>query len=193
MPSVVILGWGSLLWDVRPEFSRFHGAWELDGPILPLEFSRISATRERSLTLVLDEANGSPCQVAYARSTRRDPDDVIADLRCREGTLLRNVGCYFRDSSRNRSRSSNVFQLVEEWAAARSIDSVVWTDLPSNFESMSEPSCPFSTAAAVSHLRSLPASAKAKAAEYIWRAPDFVSTPLRSIVQAEPWFTGPVL
>jgi hypothetical protein len=188
MPHIVILGWGSLIWDIRPEFSQSHGVWEADGPTLPLEFSRVSATRENSLTLVLDEKNGSPCQVAYARSTRHNPDDAIADLRCREGTTLRNIGYYFRDGSRRNSRSDYILTTIGAWADASSIDVVVWTDLSSNFESKSTQSRPFTVAAAVAHLQSLPVSAKAKAAEYMWQAPQFVDTPLRRIIQAEPWF-----
>lgn len=188
MPHIAILGWGSLIWDIRPEFSRFHGAWEADGPTLPLEFSRVSSTREDSLTLVLDENNGSLCQVAYARSTRQNPDDAIADLRCREGTTLSNIGYYFRDASKRNSRSNNTFVTIGAWADARSIDVVVWTDLPSNFASRGTQSRPFTVAAAVAHLQSLPASARAKADEYIRQAPQFVDTPLRRILQAEPWF-----
>jgi hypothetical protein len=29
------------------------------------------------------------------------------------------------------------------------------------------------------------------AAEYVWRVPDFVVTPLRETLQAEPWFKNP--
>lgn len=187
MPHIVILGWGSLIWDIRPEFSQYHGAWETDGPSLPLEFSRVSSTREDSLTLVLDEEMGSSCRVAYARSTRQSPDDAIADLRCREGTTLRNIGYYFRDGSRRNANSKGVLSTIGAWADAKSIDVVVWTDLTSNFESKSMLNCPFTVTAAVAHLQTLPASAKAKAAEYIWRAPQFVDTPLRRIIQAEPW------
>ena len=188
MPHIIILGWGSLIWDTRPEFSQFHGAWEPDGPTLPLEFSRVSSTREDSLTLVLDENNGSPCHVAYARSTRQNPDDAIADLRCREGTTLSNIGYYFRDGSRCKSRFDSNLSAIATWANTKSIDVAVWTDLASNFESKSSKKCPFSVAAGVAHLQSLPVSAKAKAAEYMWRAPQFVDTPLRRIIQAEPWF-----
>lgn len=188
MPQIAILGWGSLIWDIRPDFSQTHSTWDADGPILPLEFSRVSSTRENSLTLVLDEKCGSPCQVAFARSTRRSVDDAIADLRCREGTTLCNIGYYFRDNSKQNSRSDSVASVIGSWAHRKSIDVVVWTDLPSNFELKSEQKCPFTVAAAVAHLQCLPASAKAKAAEYIWRAPQFVDTPLRRIVQAEPWF-----
>ena len=188
MPHIVILGWGSLIWDERPGFTQSHGAWEASGPTLPLEFSRVSSSREDSLTLVLDEKNGSPCQVAYARSNRHNPDDAIADLRRREGTTLQNIGYCFSDGSRHNSRSVDALSNISAWATGKSIDVVVWTDLESNFQSKSNLKCPFTLDSAVAHLQSLPASAKDKAAEYVWRAPQFVDTPLRRIIQAAPWF-----
>ena len=35
--NIAILGWGSLLWDERPEFDGQHGDWKFDGPVVPLE------------------------------------------------------------------------------------------------------------------------------------------------------------
>ena len=48
----------------------------------------------------------------------------------------------------------------------------------------------FSVDAAKRHLQSLPAVGKAKAAEYILRAPGFVDTPLRQQLETERWFSG---
>jgi hypothetical protein len=98
-PRIALLGWGSLIWDKRPDFDKYHGEWLADGPILPLEFSRVSGeTRKRALTLVIDPDNGTNCTVQYAMSTRKDPDDAIADLRCREGTVMRCMGFWFADA-----------------------------------------------------------------------------------------------
>jgi len=47
---------------------------------------------------------------------------------------------------------------------------------------------PFSVPEALAYLKRLPRPAKVKAAEYIWRAPEFISTPLRAAVETEPWF-----
>ena len=58
--KIVILGWGSLLWDkTHREFDRHHSKWKLDGPTLKLEFSRESASRLNALTLVIDPIHDS--------------------------------------------------------------------------------------------------------------------------------------
>jgi hypothetical protein len=182
--KIAILGWGSLLWDKRPEFDEHHESWRFDGPELPLEFSRISKSRKGALTLVVDPVNGAPCRSAYAFSTRRDPDDAIADLRCREGTVMRHVGVYFRDGARR--GQPPIPDSIPPWADQRGIDVVVWTGLPSDFEEKVKR--PFSIENVIGYLQSLPADVKAGAAEYVWRAPDLVVTPLRDALQSEPWF-----
>ena len=42
--------------------------------------------------------------------------------------------------------------------------------------------------AVLSHMKTLTPEGKVKAAEYIWRAPEFVKTPVRTALQKEPWF-----
>lgn len=186
-PKIALLGWGSLLWDKRPEFDEHHGAWQFDGPELPLEFSRISTkSRNGALTLVID-ANGGLCRSAYAFSHRRNPDDAITDLRCREGAKLQDIGFYFRD--RTRRGQPPVPETIPPWSDQLGIDVVVWTGLSSNFKEKVK--LPFTVENAVSYLQSLPPDSKAGAAEYVWRAPDLVTTPLRTALQAEPWFGTP--
>lgn len=186
--KIAILGWGSLLWDKRPEFDKQHEEWQLDGPSLEIEFSRVSGTRNGALTLVLDTKNGKACQVAYALSKRKDPDDAICDVRSREGTRPKNIGCYFADKSRKNAREERVLKTVEAWALAKKMDVVVWTDLESNFQENNKCGKPFSIDSALCHVQALDEKGKAMAAEYVWRSPDFVSTPLRGVLQAQPWF-----
>jgi len=183
---IAILAWGSLIWERWPDFDTHRNDWLEDGPTLSIEFSRISSTRHGALTLVLDARNGSPCQVGYARSRRSDPEDTICDLRCREGTVWRHIGYVFVDGSRQHGRNPDFMQSIREWAQERSFDVVVWTDLPSNFEE--KRGKPFSVDSAVAYVQGLKAEGKAKAAEYVWRAPPFVETPLRAALQAKPWF-----
>lgn len=186
--KIAILGWGSLLWDGNAAFDEHHEQWQFDGPHLKLEFSRVSTSRNNALTLVLDSANGSACRVAYSFSKRKNPDDAISDLRCREGTILKNIGYFFSDGSRKQSRDTQVLEVVRTWATEKKIDVVVWTDLESNFVLKSQARQSFSVPNALSHIQSLDAPGKAKAAEYVWRAPAFIVTPLRDALQSQAWF-----
>lgn len=185
--KIAILGWGSLLWEGGEQFENQHSAWQYDGPSLKLEFSRISSSRLGALTLVIDPEHGSMTTVAWCLSKRNDPLDAICDLRCREGTTVQNIGRVFLGNMRrNHSFNKASRQAVVSWARAKQLDVVVWTDLQSNFSD--KKGTPFSIQASLSYLRTLSPEAKSKAAEYIWRAPDFVQTPLRAALQQESWF-----
>ncbi len=186
--KIAILGWGSLLWDKRPEFDEQHEDWQPDGPFLKIEFSRVSKTRNDALTLVLDAKNGTSCQVAYALSKRKKPDDAICDLRSREGTILKNIGYYFADDSRKQSHEEENLKSIQGWAIEKKIDVVAWADLESNFQEKSKCNKPFSVENALNHIQALNSEGKAKAAEYVWRAPAFVNTPLRMALESQPWF-----
>jgi hypothetical protein len=190
MDTIAILGWGSLLWEEQEEFDRWHDQpWRNDGPLLRLEFSRVSSSRDGALTLVIDYESGAPCTVAWCASKRQSLEDVIADLRCREGTSIRNIGFVDLAGSKTRCREEVAEDTVKKWATEKQINSVVWTDLDSNFQKMR--STAFSVAEAISYLHGLDSKGKARAAEYVWRAPGFIQTPLRSALQVEPWFRDP--
>ena len=181
--QIAVLGWGSLIWDSRPEFDKYLSEWQLDGPILPLEFSRISDSRKGALTLVIDTNSGSDCQVAYAVSKRRCAEDSIADLRCRESTVMKRIGFYFADGSRQ--CSPDVPKSIRSWALNKDFDVVIWTGLPSNFKDETKED--FSVERAIKYIQKLPPQGKAHAAAYVWRAPDFIQTDLRTALQGEPW------
>ena len=185
----VILGWGSLLWDEGRFPLRLKSEWDSDGPSLPLEFSRVSQTRNGALTLVVDPGNGENCQSSFALLARKHLHDVICDLRCREGTVLRRIG--FVDTVSDAQRSnvhSDLAGVLRNWAQERGFSSVVWTDLPSNFNKRDRGQ--FSVEAATRYLKGLDTDGVRKAREYIKRAPESVSTPLRRHLEKfEWWFT----
>jgi hypothetical protein len=177
MPDrIAILGWGSLLWDSRPEFDQWHGPWQHDGPVLKIEFSRISISRSGALTLVLDARAGGDIQAAYCLRLRSSPSQAVEDLRKREGTTTANVG-YVRPNGEGKSRTSRTRSVIAAWAKARALDAVVWTDLQSNFPEKTGK--PFSVDAAMAYLQGLTEEGRRAAFDYISNAPDFVDTPLR--------------
>src|SRR5215472_13098798 len=78
MNRIAILGLGSLCWEGQPRFDRQHGFWSERGPLLKVEFSRVSSTRRGALTLVIDPVHGAPTRVAFALSHRSNLNTAIA-------------------------------------------------------------------------------------------------------------------
>jgi hypothetical protein len=182
--KIGILAWGSLLWEERPTFDEQHEKeWYLDGPVLKLEFSRKSSSRQGALTLVIDDKNGTPTTVAWCLSKRQSVDDAICDLQHREGTTIQKIGRVRLPDDLSAPQSP----IITAWANGKDLDAVIWTALTSNFQNKTKKG--FSVDAAVEYIKSLAPCGKAKAAEYVWRAPEFVQTPVRNALQQEPWFS----
>lgn len=184
--SIVILGWGSLFWEDSKEFNKWHQPWKNDGPILKIEFSRISKRRLGALTLVIDQEHGSPNTVAWCLSNRRNLEDVICDLRCREDTNIEHIGRIEIASQSALPSSNKAEDTILSWARSKKFDAVVWTALKSNFKEKTEQA--FSVETAIKYLKGLKPEAKVKAAEYVWMAPSFIKTSLRSALEKDPWF-----
>ena len=117
-------------------------------------------------------------------SKRRDPHAAIDDLKKREGTYLKWIGCHFADGSH--IGEPDIPESIRTWTAENRLDVVIWTGLSSNFHDKKK--TPFSIPSALSHLQSLTAVGKVKAAEYVRRAPDLIDTPLRRALVNEKWF-----
>jgi hypothetical protein len=184
---IAILGWGSLLWDQRPAFDAQHESWQDDGPEFNLEFSRISAkTRAGALTLVVDDEHGALCRVAWCLSRRATIDEAAADLREREGTILRRIGRLHVATGRISPREIQPPSSLIAWARSRGLDGVVWTGLPSNYQA--ETGRPFTVADALSYLQNLEAAGQREAVAYVQQAPDFIATPLRTTLLQDDWF-----
>ncbi|WKZ81892.1 MAG: hypothetical protein QY307_07250 [Acidimicrobiia bacterium] len=170
---ITILGWGSLVWN--PGSLPIDGPWQGTGPVLPLEFSRVS--RDGRLTLVIDREHGDPCQTYSVLSQQVHLGDAIGDLCRREETEESRIGFVDLESGDCRGRDDLAVKAIKAWAEAGDIDGVVWTDLEPNFEMKS--GAAFSVTSAIRYIDGLPATNRAKAIEYIARAPANVSTPFR--------------
>lgn len=184
---IALLGWGSLLWDTREEFDVWHKPWQCDGPTLRLEFSRVSGSRKGALTLVIDPQNGTPNTVYWALSCRSSLDQVIEDLKKREGTSTCRIGVYSLEGL-ERGFDHESVSIIRSWANEQNIHGVVWTDLPSNFADKvccraDKVRCQFSVEVALRYLQSdLEGDAREEALEYICKAPASIQTPLRTAV-----------
>jgi hypothetical protein len=178
--KIVFIAWGSLVWDNRD--LPIKSEWYTDGPKLPIEFSRVS--KDARLTLVIDSNKGVALPTRYSLSSRSELLDAIADLRVREGTVMRHIGFTDRDgmgASYHEQTSHKIgYDSIIEWLRRTEYDAAVWTALPSNY--LEQQGCEFSINHAVSYLQRLPKSARENALDYIRRAPQEVSTPLRAFL-----------
>ena len=175
--KIAILGWGSLIWDQR-ELPTL-GEWKKGGPVLPIEFSRISS--DGRLTLVIDEENGVPVTTRYAQSASGDLGRAIEDLSQREGSPASRIGVVSQTIQNKRAG----FETIKAWAKTHKWDAVVWTGLHSNFKD--ERQVPFTVKNGLGYLKSLSGEKKAKAREYLERAPEEVQTPLRKAIGEIGW------
>lgn len=190
-----ILGWGSLVGmdDAHLKFLKDHvrgEAWLREGPVLPIEFARVSAQeRLGALTLVIDREHGQPNQVWYIESDRSDPQDAACDLRVREGTVTTNVGLICKGKTQRETKGGDpeTNKAVAEWAEAKKFDAVTWTDLRSNYKK--ETGRTFSVLEALRYLRQdLSEDGLAAAVEYEGLAPPELVTPLRTALRADAWW-----
>lgn len=185
-PNIAILGWGSLIWDPRSDFDSRIGAWANGGPVLPVEFCRISDSRKGALTLVIERQLGTEVETLYAFSRRSDFMDAVCDLRSREGTTVQKIGFTNLTTGERRSRDPEVANTIEDWARQRNIQIVAWTDLEANFRN--KKSTDFSFDAALNHLKNLNSDGIREAVRYIVRAPQQVNTGFRKWLATVEWF-----
>ena len=180
--KILILGWGSLIYDL--DGLPVEGNWQTNGPILPIEFSRISQKGVRSgcLTLVVDPINGASVPTQFILSARHTLAEAIADLKKRERVLNENRIGFVNllngtMASWAMENHPEACQTVKAWAIANGVDAVVWTALTSNYQQVRGK--PFSVSDALLYMQSLDGDIKKKATSYIRSAPETTETPLR--------------
>jgi hypothetical protein len=186
--KIVILGWGSLIYELCELKEYVKLPWQVGGPILPIEFSRISKSRDRALTLVIDPNNGVDNPTKYIESTRKDPKDTACDLRNRESTIIKNIGILDIKKNYINSNNQKITEIIKQWMDCKDIRAVIWTDLQSNFKEKSKNKYNFSIKAALDHLNYLSEKGREEAKAYVRNAPDFIDTPLRKELKTIGWY-----
>jgi hypothetical protein len=179
--KIAIIAWGSLVWD--PRTLQIKGDWNNNGPMLNIEFSRVS--KDGRLTLVVDPGNGEEVKTYFAQSKRNDLGDAIADLRDREGTIRKRIGFIDlingSDSKTEFPDQVDVFTKIQDWCRSQNFDAAVWTALPSQFKDQTK--LDFSVDNAITYLKNLPKSARENALDYIRNAPQEIVTPVRRKIE----------
>ncbi|MGM0584359.1 MAG: hypothetical protein ACQEUZ_06895 [Pseudomonadota bacterium] len=181
---VVILGWGSLIWDLDNLAPHVSGDWVLRaGPALPLEFSRVSPKRKLGLVVCIDPELGAACPTHAIASVRRMVAEAREDLARRERAPLDMIGVWCAGTGLSHGRAA---PQVAEWCAAVGARGAVWTDLRPNFEEHA--GAPFSLDRGEEWLRALPEESLDEAVRYIELAPPETDTPMRRHLSTRPWW-----
>jgi hypothetical protein len=190
MVKSVVLAWGSLVWD--PRDLQTAGKFTANGPLLPIEFCRVS--EDGRLTLAIDETFGALCKTYSAPSSLESLDAARDDLCQREGMADAQAIGFVETASNRQSdlameNHPQVVATIAAWAESLGYDAAIWTALTSNFDEWGKGGEPFSVSAALQYLETLESEDPAKFAQalaYIWKAPPEVETPVREEV-AKRW------
>lgn len=170
------IGWGSLIWDPRDLLIKDD--WELDGPLLPLEFLRQS--NDGRLTLVIDRRLGAKSVgTLWTRMDTENLDQAILSLSKREGTTSRPIGVLKKYDNPPQQHIENI---IYQWLRTKDLDAVIWTNLGPKFNGANEAP---DLRLAIEYLTNLPATEKTIAEEYIRKAPICVETNYRSAFERE--------
>ena len=187
LSKIAIIGWGSLIWDLEILAPHTSGNWQMEaGPLLPMEFSRVSPKRKLGLAVCLDPAVGVPCRTHVIRSVRGDILQAVEDLRARERAPEGLIGAYHADFQHG--RMPEVVARVQAWCADKGWGGAVWTDLEPNFEAHTKRR--FSVAEGIAYLKTLRRESLEEAYNYIQNAPAQTATPLRAALAEDSWWQG---
>lgn len=172
--KIACLGWGSLIWDSR-ELNIQKEKWLEDGPVLPIEFSRISS--DGRVTLVIDKQAAS-VNVLWAEMEQDNQKEAVCLLAKREGTKCENIHSVAVDETTN----DDIKTIIINWLKETGFDAAIWTGLtPKEENSKKRPS----DVEIVKHLKNLDECDKKRAGEYIRRAPAQITTAYRTRIEKE--------
>jgi len=180
--QIAVIAWGSLIWC--PGSLRIKTRWRPDGPVLPIEFARIS--RDGRLTLVIH--SGSPeLRTYWALSEFETLEEASENLSKREETSRKNIGSVTIENQEPGAASGTAAKIHSWLKTQRDLEAAVWTGLSSNWEKRR--GVPFTVEDAVQYLSELERTRDQaiatydRAREYIKNTPPQIQTGLRKIVQ----------
>lgn len=177
--KTAILVWGSLFWD--PRNLEKTDEWFYDGPVLPIEFARISGGNR--LTLVI-KPNFDFVPTLYAVSSNDDFMSARANLQSRENTPnIDNIGFINFTNNTHHVRPSNAFVLdiLTQWNETKKFDAIIWSDFSSRFTDAIHQ--PFTLPNVITFLDGLSVKEKVEALKYIRNTPQQITTRFRNSIE----------
>lgn len=185
---IAILGWGSLIWQPKElKYDKSFG-WETDGPILPIEFARIS--KDGRLTLVITP-NGTKVPTLYTLSDHKTTDEAVLDLAVREGSGRNSIGWYEKLKDEFFPKGFVYQDEIREWIKDKDFDVVIWTNLGEKWERKNDKGKNeiINPNDRIGYLRKLKGPISTSAEQYIRKAPKQINTKYREKIEKElEWF-----
>ena len=180
--KIAILAWGSLIWQPKELAYNKTFGWQKDGPILPIEFARIS--KDGRLTLVITE-NGTKVPVLFTLSNCHNLEEAVLNLAVREGSGRNSIGSY----DKNKDTFSSKFQFeneIKNWIKNTDFDAVIWTNLGENWNIKNEKGDiirQIEPERRIEYLKELKGNTSVIAEEYIRRTPIEINTDFRKEIE----------
>ena len=183
--KIAILGWGSLIWQPKElEFDQ-EIDWQKDGPMLPIEFARIS--KDGRLTLVIT-SKGTEVKTLYAISKCKTIEVAVLNLAIREGSGRKSIGSYDKASNQFSHADFLFNQNIVDWINTKDIDGVIWTNLGEKWDVKNEKGGvvqQIQPEMRIEYLKGLKENGSALAEEYIRKAPIQIKTIFRKKIEEE--------
>ncbi len=155
--------------------------WFADGPMLPLEFARISGGNR--VTLVIKPSFDNVTTM-YAISSHDNLAAARANLAAREGTPnLENIGFVDCRAEVHHARPQNslIIDTLKQWNQTRFFDAIIWSDFAPNFSDRLNRN--FTLANVIAYITCLPENEKKATLEYIRKAPEQITTRFRAAIK----------
>ena len=173
--KIACIGWGSLIW--KPEGLKIQNHWFEDGPIIPVEFTRISS--DNRVTLIIDKES-KPVRTLWALLTSTSLEEAKESLKQRErvpkNDLIHSI------SLTDQNSSDPIFQSIKDWLTEKKIDCAIWTGL--TFSKKTDGKRP-SIEEILNHLKNLNSNDRRHAEEYIRKAPIQIDTDYRRQIETQ--------
>ncbi|CAG5015606.1 hypothetical protein DYBT9275_05370 [Dyadobacter sp. CECT 9275] len=183
--KIAILGWGSLIWLPKELKFDTNIGWKENGPVLPIEFARIS--KDGRLTLVIT-ANGTEVPTLYSVSSFDNLDLAVLNLAVREGSGRMSIGYYNKTKDEFSSIEFSFKENIKNWIQTTDFDGVIWTNLPEKWILNDENETKIDPDERVDYLKKLKGNQSALAEEYIRNTPKQIATKYRNqIIKTLGW------
>ena len=174
--KIACLGWGSLIWDPR-DLIKTKEEWKINGPLLPIEFLRISS--DNRVTLVIDETSVSKTiQTLWTLMDTESFDKAFTSLKDREGTISKRIHFVKKSDTPN----GKIEEIVKKWLIDNDLDICIWTGLYLNNKKQDKRP---EVENIIDHIKILKGIEKEKAKEYIIKTPVQIQTEYRLSIEAE--------